>query len=214
MSSRRVFFQSLPDNLKLEGRCFLPSNTSGSVPGAIVLHPHPHFGGAMENNVVNAVCDELVSNDMIAFKFNCRGVGNSEGKLPVGTQALEDTQSALNYFETIDGLDKNRIFFIGYSWGSKTGLEAVHQDSRIKVLAAISPPIGLFAFDFLKSSTKPKVLTLGTRDQLIPRDLFDGLFESLHPPKEKVLCETDHFYMGKELEVSQKVIQFVKEYLS
>jgi alpha/beta superfamily hydrolase len=56
-------------NKELNGIFYLPSKT-GKKPGAIVLHPHPAFGGSMENNVVNAICEELSANGLIAFKFD------------------------------------------------------------------------------------------------------------------------------------------------
>ncbi|MHA1145973.1 MAG: alpha/beta hydrolase [Candidatus Helarchaeota archaeon] len=213
MSTERVFFKSLPDNLKLEGVISYPSKDVNELPGAIVLHPHPYFGGSMNNNVVDAFCEELVQNNMIAFKFNCRGVGRSEGDLPLEKQAIEDTISALNYFETIENLNKNKIFFVGYSWGSKTGLEAIHDEPRIKVLVGISPPIGMFSFDFLKSSKKPKILTLGNFDQLISKDLLLSFYDKLQPPKELILFDTDHFYVGVEKAVTERTLELVKKLL-
>ena len=62
----------LSDNLKLEGVLYSPA-TQSNLAGAIVVHPHPQFGGSMDNKVVDAVCEQL-ENSMIALKFNLRKV--------------------------------------------------------------------------------------------------------------------------------------------
>ncbi|NVM02118.1 MAG: dienelactone hydrolase family protein [Candidatus Helarchaeota archaeon] len=202
---KNVSFQS--EDLKINGIIYLPSE-SGKKPGVIVLHPHPAFGGSMENNVVNAVCEALQKNGVIAFKFNIRN--------PNIKKAIRHTITALDFFTSIEKLDESRIGVCGYSWGSRVILEALYNEPRIKILIGVSPPISMFKFGFLLDSErpiKPILLTVGTHDQIIPVSLIEDFFNKLKDPKEFETFNTDHIYIGAERKLSERVIQFVQKYL-
>jgi len=75
-SARPITFTS--EDLTLEGILHEPALTP--FPAAIVCHPHPLYGGDMNNNVVVAVCQALAEAGIAGLRFNYRGVGRSEGK--------------------------------------------------------------------------------------------------------------------------------------
>ncbi|MFX1449594.1 MAG: alpha/beta hydrolase [Promethearchaeota archaeon] len=199
---KNVSFES--EDLKINGIIYLPSE-KGEKPGVIVLHPHPAFGGSMENNVVNAICEGLQKNGIIAFKFDIRN--------PNIKKAITHTIAGLDFFETIDELNTSRIGVCGYSWGSRVILEAFHNDQRIKILIGVSPPVSMFKYDFLLDSDKPKLLTVGTHDQIIPVSLMEDFFKKLKEPKEFETFNTDHIYIGVENKLSKRVLEFVNKYL-
>ena len=193
---------------------YSPDNTTEEpVPAAIVLHPHPQFGGSMYNNVVDAVCETL-ENSMIALKFNCRGVGRSEGQSSTtGKPEGIDVLSAIKYLKTNEAVDQNRIAFVGYSWGSYVGLPVTHNHADIKLVIGIACPVGLWNYGYLKECTKPKLLIVGTFDQFAPLDKIQRLFDKLLDPKELFVLETDHFYAGQEGKMADKVSEFLKKSL-
>jgi alpha/beta superfamily hydrolase len=199
---KNVSFES--EDLKINGIVYLPSE-KGKKPGVIVLHPHPAFGGSMENNVVNAICEALQQNGLIAFKFNIRN--------PNIKKAIKHTIRGLDFFTSIEELDESRIGVCGYSWGSRVILESFFNDQRIKLLIGVSPPVSMFKYDFLLDSEKPKLLTVGTHDQIIPVALIEDFFNKLKDPKEFETFNTDHIYIGVERKLSERVIQFVQKYL-
>jgi alpha/beta superfamily hydrolase len=47
---------------------------------AIVCHPHPLFGGTLENKVVHAAAKALAAEGLVVVRFNFRGAGGSEGR--------------------------------------------------------------------------------------------------------------------------------------
>ncbi len=204
-----IFFDS--NGLKLEGIIYAPEK-AGQFPVAIVLHPHPQFGGSMFNNVVDAVCEELESS-MVAFKFNCRGVGRSEGISTGGVEEGEDVKAAIEFLKTYEKADKNSIAFVGYSWGTYAGMPVTYNNPDIKAMVGISCPVGMWNYNYLKECQKPKLLTVGKRDQFAPVDKIKKLYETLSEPKELFLLETDHFYMGYEQKVAAKVLDFIKKYI-
>jgi alpha/beta superfamily hydrolase len=57
---------------------------------AIIAHPHPLFGGTMENKVVQTLARAFVQSGWRSVRFNFRGVGASEGVHDEGRGELED----------------------------------------------------------------------------------------------------------------------------
>ena len=46
---------------------------------AVIAHPHPLFGGTMDNKVVTTLARAFVESGAATFRFNFRGVGATEG---------------------------------------------------------------------------------------------------------------------------------------
>ncbi len=68
---------------RLEGR-YQPSKEK-SAPIAIVLHPHPQFGGTMNNKIVYDLFYMFQKRDFTTLRFNFRGIGRSQGEFDHGT---------------------------------------------------------------------------------------------------------------------------------
>ena len=61
-----------------------------NAPIAIVLHPHPQFGGTMNHQIVYQIYYAFVHRGFAAIRFNFRGVGRSQGAFDHGTGELSD----------------------------------------------------------------------------------------------------------------------------
>ncbi|MBN9409774.1 MAG: alpha/beta hydrolase [Burkholderiales bacterium] len=57
---------------------------------AVIAHPHPLFGGTMDNKVVQTLARAFVQCGWRAVRFNFRGVGASEGTHDEGRGEAED----------------------------------------------------------------------------------------------------------------------------
>jgi alpha/beta superfamily hydrolase len=206
MKKTRVSFPS--GELFLEGILAIPEG-AGPFPAVIVCHPHPLYGGSMDNNVVYSLSETLTQASLASFKFNFRGVGGSQGEFGQGIGEQEDVEAAISFISTLKKVDSERIGLAGYSAGAGFALPVGLNDDRIIALAAISPPLPMFDFDFLKSCPKPKLLISGSRDDLIPIDQFLEFCQNLPEPKE---CESiegaDHFWWGYETHLAAKVTAF------
>jgi alpha/beta superfamily hydrolase len=211
MKETRVSF--LSGGLVLEGILTIPEGT-GALPAVIVCHPHPLYGGSMDNNVVSSLSETLAQASLASFKFNFRGVGGSQGKFGQGIGEREDAKAAISFISTVKEVDSERIGLAGYSAGAGFALPVGSNDDRIKALAAISPPLSMSDFDFLKSCPKPKLLISGSRDDLISTEQFLEFCQKLPEPKE---CESiegaDHFWWGYESSLAAKVTTFFTEVL-
>src|SRR5262249_22644961 len=84
---------------RLEGR-FHPAKQRGA-PIAVVLHPHPQFGGTMNNQIVYNTYYNFAERGFSVLRFNFRGVGRSQGAFDHGQGELSDAASALDWAQTI-----------------------------------------------------------------------------------------------------------------
>ena len=205
----RVTEVSFPcGELLLEGRLDLPEGP-GPFPLVVVCHPHPLYGGSMDNNVVNSLCEALVSASLASLKFNFRGVGQSQGTHGQGVGEQEDVTAAISYASHVAEADSERIGLAGYSAGAEYSHSVGVRDERVKALVLISPPVTMSDFDVLKDSIKPKFLASGSRDDIIPVNQFLDFCQELPEPKECHCIESaDHFWWGHEKSLSEKAAAF------
>ena len=78
---------------RIEGR-YHPAGAKHA-PIAIVLHPHPQFGGSMNHQIVYQLYYAFVHRGFSVLRFNFRGVGRSQGTFDHGVGELSDAASAL-----------------------------------------------------------------------------------------------------------------------
>ncbi|MQL51043.1 hypothetical protein GFC01_01910 [Desulfofundulus thermobenzoicus] len=71
---RKIQIDLPGSGLVLEAFLDLPA-VPGPFPGVVLCHPHPLYGGNMNNNVILAVSQALTSNGIASLRFNFRGVG-------------------------------------------------------------------------------------------------------------------------------------------
>jgi alpha/beta superfamily hydrolase len=207
----RVSFSS--GGLFLEGILAIPEG-AGPFPAVIVCHPHPLYGGSMDNNVVNSLSETLTQASLASFKFNFRGVGGSQGEFGQGIGEREDVEAAISFISSVKKVDSKRIGLAGYSAGAGFAFPVGFNDDRIRALAAVSPPFSMFDFDFLKSCPKPKLLISGSKDNLTSINQFLEFCQNLPEPRE---CESiegaDHFWWGYEALMAAKVTAFFTKVL-
>ena len=198
-------------SLMLEGALSYPEGDR-LFAAVVVCHPHPLYGGSMDNNVVCAVCKALHLASIVTLRFNFRGVGGSDGSLAEGLGSIEDVKVAISYVSELENVDHDRIGLVGYSFGGAVALNTAPQDERVKAVAAVSPALTLTSFDPLKNYTKPKFLISGGRDNVISPIRFQSLAEEISEPKGcRVVPGADHFWIGHEAEVAKAVGSFFAE---
>ena len=173
--------------------------------GAVVLcHPHPVYGGTMDNRVVYRAAKAAAEAGYAALRFNFRGVGRSTGQFDQGLGEKDDVLAAIRWLESkYPRLD---LAVIGYSFGAWVGLGAGLGAPRVKALVGLGLPLDLYDFDFLLSSPKPALYIVGTRDEFCSGGNLDR-FESRLPATSSVrrIEGSEHFFSG-HLEAVQNLI--------
>ena len=181
------------------------------LPGVAVCHPHPLYGGDMENNVVVALCRALAGAGMVALRFNFRGVGGSSGSYGGGSEEGQDARAALDLLVGLAEVDSSRLGLAGYSFGALVALGT--GDERVRAVAAVSPPAGGLDLASLPRGI-PTLLVSGDRDDVSPALGLPEMAASLGPPCEiRSVGGADHFWWGHEETLATAVLEFFRAQL-
>jgi uncharacterized protein len=199
--------------LTLEGVLEIPTNGGRRVPGAVICHPHPLYGGNMHNNVVRAIRKGLLDRGVACLRFNFRGTGRSWGDHGDGTDEIQDVLAALDFLQQAPAVAPQKLLVAGYSFGCWVGLKAAAKDARPISLIGVSPPVDVYDFTFLLEEKRPKLLIAGDRDFVCAADLFQKLTAQVPDPKRVVLLAgADHFHVGNEEKLIREVDAFIDAY--
>ena len=143
---------------------------------AIVAHPHPLFGGTMENKVVQTLARALVQCGWRAVRFNFRGVGASAGTFDEGRGELADLLAVLEFsassYSIETGLSNVPVALAGFSFGAFVTSHAVTAVASSRMLEQIVM-VGTAASRFSVSPIAPELhdrtLVLhGEQDDTVP----------------------------------------------
>ena len=113
---------------RLEAKYFKSKkNTS---PVALVLQPHPQYGGTMNNKVVVETFQTFMENDFSVCRVNFRGVGKSDGEFDNGQGELADAAAALDWLER-ENFDNSQCWITGFSFGSLIAMQLLMSQKKI-----------------------------------------------------------------------------------
>ncbi len=193
-------------DISLEGVLWLPENEA-SVPAVVVCHPHPLYGGSMNDNIVHAVCTALGEHSIASLRFNFRGVGNSEGRCADGVGEQDDIKAALSFLEDRSEIDPSKLGLCGYSFGTMVGIPVADKDQRVQAYAGVSA--FFVAPNLLADFHKPKFFIHGTADEFISAKQAEENVSKLPDPKTFEPIEgADHFWWSYHSQVGDKVGAF------
>ena len=201
--------------LTLEGVVAQPDGDAGPWPAVVMCHPHPLFGGNMDNNVVLAVTFALAEKGIATLRFNFRGVGNSEGEHTKGEMEGEDVLSALEMLQAWPSVDGKRLGLAGYSFGSSVVLGDASLHKKARALALISPPLRAVESTPLKKGKRPVLIISGDKDKLVQSDgLGTALDGFTNRPECQIVEGADHFWGGYEDQMVPQVCRFFAQQLA
>ena len=188
---------------RIEGR-FQPSRQKGA-PIAIVLHPHPQFGGTMNNKIVYDLFYAFVQRGFSALRFNSRGVGRSQGSFDHGSGELSDAAAALDWAQTIVP-DAKSCWIAGVSFGAWIGMQLLMRRPEIEGFISVAPPANRFDFSFLAPCPSSGLIIHGDADRVAPQKDIETLVSKLKTQKgivieQQVIEGANHFFDGKHDEL-------------
>lgn len=183
--------------VNLEGR-FLGGGAAGAV---LITHPHPLYGGSMDNNVVWTARQAFAARGCSTLRFNFRGVGRSTGAYGDGVAEAADVAAALAFLKERAG---GPYWVVGYSFGAAVVARALLAGLEAHGAVLISPPIAFMAMDFLPQVPRLQLIVSGDRDDLCPLEDLRASLSALPSPVEiAVIPGADHFYGGREDQLFQ-----------
>lgn len=205
MKSERVSISC--GEITLEGILHKPDSRP-PYPAVVVCHPHPLYGGDMDNNVVVTICHELAMHSVAALRFNFRGVGNSQGTFGEGIKEREDVTAAVDYLNVQQDVDAQNLALAGYSFGGAVAFPVAQEDMRIKKLVLVSPALNGNQWEELRNYTRPKLVLFGDADTVVP---YTRLRQIITTDKQfQIITGADHSWWGFEEEMGNKIIDFMR----
>jgi alpha/beta superfamily hydrolase len=210
MKEEKIFFPS--GMIQLEGLLSIHEALSDKG-GVILCHPHPQYGGEMHNRVIATAFGAAHQEGFATLRFNFRGVGGSGGSYGEGVGEKEDVHAAIGYLGSKLNDSGTPILVLGYSFGAWVGLPVALESERVKGMVAVSPPLEMFDFGFLKGCRKKKLIIGGDRDLYCPSSLLKEWFEQLKEPKSLTIIQgADHFYSFHAGLLTQPLREFLKSF--
>jgi alpha/beta superfamily hydrolase len=191
------------DGIQLQAHLREPEGyTRGSV---VLCHPHPVYGGTMDNKVIFRVSKTIAQAGFAALRFNFRGAGKSSGMYDHGLGEKDDVAAAIDWvWKRYPG---KPIAVLGYSFGAWVGLQVGCRDSRVNAVVGIGLPLDLYDFEYLVDYSNPSLYIVGTEDEFCSRENLDDLARRLSSVSRiERLQNADHFFSDRIEEV-QKIIE-------
>jgi uncharacterized protein len=171
---------------------------------ALIAHPHPLYGGTIDNKVVQTLAKAFFAQGYIAVRMNFRGVGASQGEHDGGVGETEDWLVVAREMRARFGALP--FLLAGFSFGatvqSRVARRLKEQGTPVAQLVLVAPAVGRFQVEPVAQDT---LVIHGEDDDVVP------LREVLAWARSQrlsvvVLPGTGHFFHGYLLEL-QRIIQ-------
>ena len=187
-------------------------NTS---PIALVLQPHPQYGGTMNNKVVVDTFHTFMDNDFSVCRVNFRGVGKSEGVFDNGQGELSDAAAALDWIER-QNLDYSQCWVSGFSFGSLICMQLIMRRPEVNNFIAVSPQPNVYDFSFLAPCPTSGQVIFSDNDELVTKESITELDNRIKNQKgvEVIFSKiknSNHFFKDKENELTSEIEKYLKE---
>jgi uncharacterized protein len=204
-----------PDG-RLEGR-YHPGAQPNS-PLALVLHPHPLYGGNMNNKIVYTLFHVYARFGFAVLRFNFRGVGRSQGVFDHGQGELSDAASAMDWLQTHNPNARN-CWIAGYSFGGWIAMQLLMRRPEVAGFVAVAPPANMFDFNFLAPCPSSGLVVQGLDDQIVPEPDVAKLVHRLSNQRDikieyRKVPGATHFFENKLDVLSNLVERHLRHALS
>jgi uncharacterized protein len=134
---------------------------------AVIAHPHPLFGGTMDNKVVQTLARAFVQAGWAALRFNFRGVGASEGAHDEGRGELDDMLAVV-----AAQAPEGPLALAGFSFGSFVAAGAVERlwpSRAIEKIVLVGTAAQKFQVPALPAEAHDRTLVIhGEQDDTVP----------------------------------------------
>jgi len=183
-----------------------PEDITVNSPIAIICHPHPLYGGTLQNKVVHTLAKACLELGMPAIRFNFRGVGKSEGHFEHGLGEQQDCIAVATWAR--QQYPGRPIWLAGFSFGSFVVYQ-VFTEIKAQRILLVAPPVGLFQFQSMDNISIPWCVIQGKDDEITPPDSVEAWVKGQSsPPKFFYLDDVSHFFHGK-LSVLREIVREV-----
>ena len=182
-------------------------------PIALILHPHPQYGGTMNNKIVFETFNTFMDNEFSVCRVNFRGVGKSDGEFDNGQGELADAAAALDWIER-ENFDNSQCWIAGFSFGSLIAMQLLMRRPEINRFVIISPQPNLYDFSFLNPCPSSGIVVYGKKDELVPTHSINELKSRLLGQKGitvkiEQIIDANHFFASSEENLKKVLNKYI-----
>jgi alpha/beta superfamily hydrolase len=197
---------------RIEGKYNIAEKSNAPV--VLILHPHPLYGGTMNNKIVHSLYKTFLNNGFSVLRINFRGVGKSQGEFDSGAGELMDATTALDWLQS-QNHNSSQIWIAGFSFGAWIGMQLIMRRPEIVNFVSISPPVGKYDFSFLSPCPIPGLMIRGNKDSIISETAIEDLMNSLSKQKyikveSHAIEGADHFFRDNVSDLEILVSSYIK----
>jgi hypothetical protein len=181
--------------------------TAGAVSAfGVVCHPHPLYGGTMDNKVVHTLARAFGERGAPAIRFNFRGVGASLGSYDAGRGETEDALSVVAW--GLARWPQAMLWLAGFSFGGAIAVLAAARAHPARVVL-VAPGVTKIDVTGAAPPACPWLLVQGDQDEVVPADFVLGWARHLQPaPQIALVAGAGHFFHGRINELRDLVVGF------
>ncbi|MCU0756790.1 MAG: alpha/beta hydrolase [Xanthomonadales bacterium] len=177
---------------------------------AVICHPHPLYGGTMQNKVVTMLDRSLHELGLVTWRFNFRGVGASAGEHDHGIGEQQDLAAVVEQAtQHHPGLP---LWLAGFSFGAwVSGRQAARLGAA--KLISVAPPVGKWDYSEVAPPC-PWTVIQGDADEVIDATHVFDWFERTQPQAQLIRFDgAGHFFHGRMTELRERLQQAVAAHL-
>ena len=134
---------------------------------AVIAHPHPLFGGTMDNKVVQTLARAFVQAGWTAVRFNFRGVGATQGSHDEGRGELDDMLAVVG-LEAAAG----PLALAGFSFGASVAglaVAALWPVRSVEKIVLVGTGVSRLMLPALAAEAHDRTLVIhGEHDDTVP----------------------------------------------
>ena len=160
---------------------------------ALVCHPHPQFGGTMDNKVVQTLARACVQSGYLSVRFNFRGIGASEGSWDEGRGEIDDARAVLSALRSAG----QPLVLCGFSFGayvaSQVARGLLEAGTPADKLILVGPAVVNFGVAAVPAGT---LVVHGEADEVVP---LAAVLDWARPQQQPVVVfpGVGHFFHGQ-----------------
>jgi len=194
----------------IETKTTAPESISAETAIAVVCHPHPLHGGAMDNKVVYTLTRAFHQLNLCTVRFNFRGVGKSAGTFDHANGETEDLLQVIAWVKTI--YPHNPIWLAGFSFGSFVAARAA-SSVQPQRLFSIAPAVNNADFLNLAPIHCRWDIIQGDEDEIVPPEQVYTTVKKLPATNIHlhVITGCSHFFHGKLINLRELIIALAQQ---
>jgi alpha/beta superfamily hydrolase len=166
--------------------CAVDEPDSGPRGVALIAHPHPLYGGTLDNKVVQTLARAFVELGYESWRPNFRGIGGSEGAYDEGRGEVDDLAAVFH------ALKSPKVVLAGFSFGAAMQARLAQRVSAERLVL-----VGVAVVHLETPPVPPDTLVIhGERDETVP---LGAVLDWARPQELPIVLVpgADHFFNHK-----------------